>query len=257
MFSKKLMIKLSPKNRKLLNYMEKNYIQIINLKITEFALKMKVSPSFITKSLKKVGYYGWKDWIAFCLKDMVTSKSSSDIEKYIDKTLISSIRMSLKRLDLIKVKHLIEKIKERKTVNFTGWGYSFYIAEDQKRRYNYIGFPSRALNEKDGSINTIEKNSVLFVISISGYTSLTKEQVEYIKKNNVFMVLISGVDQNLSHVEYDLHFSSTVIDNTKIIENRAPRHSRLIIHFILDIIYLRLFNSNPKYEKMLEMLSEH
>jgi DNA-binding MurR/RpiR family transcriptional regulator len=38
--------------------MEKDYLEMIRMSITAFSKKFECSPSFITKTLKKVGYYG-------------------------------------------------------------------------------------------------------------------------------------------------------------------------------------------------------
>jgi DNA-binding MurR/RpiR family transcriptional regulator len=58
MFNTILVKKLSVKERQLLKVMEKDYLEMIRMSITAFSKKFECSPSFITKTLKKVGYYG-------------------------------------------------------------------------------------------------------------------------------------------------------------------------------------------------------
>ena len=260
MFSRVLIKDLSPNARKIIDFLKNHKEEAINMNISSLSKKMGCHPSFITRSLKRVGYNGWKDWNSFALKDMIEINPNGDYGIYLKNTLIKSIIKSINNVDMLNLNILINKITNSKAHNgiiFAGNGFSLYICRDQNRRYNRINIKSKYIDEKTGEINAISHNKIIFVVSISGHVSLTKNQITYLKKEkNSTLVLISGLPTEIK--DFDFIFNGSLIDNKNVIENQAPTHSRIVIYTILDMIFWKIFNhSFDKNNKLLELLQEY
>lgn len=240
MFNKTLYKDLNKNQKGIIDYLQKNIKNSLNTSIQEVAKKCGCSSSYITKTLKKIGFFGWKDYRAFAMSQLTIPKSHSNYSKYIEKTLFSSILYSLSHIDEMQISQISEKIIKNTNnfLYFIGEGFSYYISLDQKRRYSKLGIKAYAHDSTNYEYNSITSKDIVIMISASGYSKSLEDLYTFLKNKKVQNVLVT-VNPSISS-----KFENTILgafyDGEQMNEREIPRISRIIILIILDWIFIKV-----------------
>jgi DNA-binding MurR/RpiR family transcriptional regulator len=155
--------------------------------------------------------------------------------------LVSSIYGTINNIDVFAMQDVIKNINKYKKLAFIGTQYGLDIAEDQKRRYMKSGKIANIFDYYSGSIASIEDNSLVFLISLSGKSKIESRITNFIKsyKKNCKIIFISSYPpiKNIDFIDYQI--TGIIHDNVDINEKEIPRHSRIICYTILDYIYCK------------------
>lgn len=243
-FNKSLINDLNKNEKEKMMWLDENKLNIMNKSITEVAKELGCSPSFITKTLKKVGFYGWKDFLGILMNNKVISKYKNEYGAYLKESLFPSIEMSIGNNDELNINKLANLISETdKDIYFVGEGFSYFMALDQNRRYNKIGIRTFALNAIDYHVASIREGSIIIFISGSGMSESIIRSKNFLKNKNNTMVLVTS-NNRINDDDFDIIFKGTYYDTENINERELPRHSRIIILIMLDWIFTKVMSKN-------------
>lgn len=177
------------------NFIEKNKDSIINLSITELALRSNVSESTITRLCVKLGYRGFQAMKNNIAQEVVSSQAkihedlsvNDDINRIIDTVFDSSVQALLMTKSLLgstEIEQSIKHIAAAGKIVILGSGNSGSIAMDAHHKFLRLGLNAHGYS--DGhmqmiAVSGLGSGDVAIGISHSGSSIGIKEALEFAK----------------------------------------------------------------------------
>ncbi|AYW49812.1 MurR/RpiR family transcriptional regulator [Tetragenococcus halophilus] len=230
-----------------LNINERNVLQQVitnrkafyNLTVNEFANKNLVSKSFVIRLCKKLGYSGYSEFKYQLKIEVENSESQQTTQNILDVTT-EDLKETIRLIDSKKLEHLSHLLYQAPHIYTYGTGYGQKtILEDFKRG---IITSQRAITSLPTSIelrlysNTMEKNDILFIVSISGKVTNIKNDLILLKEKGITVVSITQFTTNelASISSINLYLKSTPISNPLSTDNPYTSYAPLCL--LLDLI---------------------
>ncbi len=248
---------LSDLDKKILEYLNSINSQnkLFVYKINDMAEEMGVTPSKITKTLKKCGFNGLKDFRKTVSMVNGESVSKNKLVQYLEKTLIVSMIKTVNDIDGFDIRFFNKSINEAEQVYIFGGGANIYLAEDFADKLNKIGVRAAAIDIAKSKANNIFDNSLIIALSISGQNYKMHNRIEHLMEKNKNIKLISislASESNISQFAAK-EFSIKFIDTLFLNERELPRHSRILMLTLLDVLFLEYYRTNrEKFDKLIE-----
>lgn len=237
--------------KKIADYVINNQEEIIDMTVSELAVKSIVSEATIIRFCKKCKLKGFHDLKINIAKEMVNSEeisTSNDIDiKNIGQSLknilankIEELKQTISMMNEDVIREILTIIKEARIVQFVAVGNTLPVALDGAYKFNQIGISS--------VVNTIWETQLAFT-----YTLTDKDVVIAISNSGSSKKLLTLVDvANKKHattISITNHENSPLANKCKYQINTATREklfmdefsfSRVSAMTVIETLYLLL-----------------
>ncbi|MEB7414772.1 MurR/RpiR family transcriptional regulator [Mammaliicoccus sciuri] len=225
-----------------LNDNDIHIIQMINqnihlihrLKIQEIADISHTSISSIHRLARKLGFDGYSDFKAYIKLNRQTSKPSTDIIESLEQDL----QQTMKHLKMIDYDYISEQINQAPYIYIYGTGVAqLNVARDAQRHFLSIHKRVMVINDENElkiAMNQMNKDDLIFIISLSGETSHLRENVEIMHTRNISYISITTLKDNYlaQNASHNIYVNSSPIE----LFNQTSYSSFLPYHIAFEVI---------------------
>lgn len=230
------------------------------LSITRLAKKIGASVSAINRWCNKLGFEGYKDFIASIKSQQKFDTNYSHLENETSKDIVYSISTTESTFRYSELMLVLKEIKKGKEIIFYGESFTFLQSEYYARLLRKINVRTSILNvASDISLILPNENAIHIFVSMSGKNPNVKRAFEKLTDNNqkMFTVSISAnKTTNISNkVNAELHgffYQSIDIDNYEL-----PIVAKLTTDYILMQLFIHIYmDDEPKYNKIIKNIAK-
>lgn len=198
---------LTPKERVIIEYIEKNSQEVISDSITELALKCESSESSIVRLCKKMGYKGFQelkialaqsgpmnDTAKYLQQDVEQGDSKKDIAIKVFNTSVQALTDTVTILTEENVEKAVKLIEDSRVISFFGVGGAGVVATDAYHRFCKLKKPCQLFTDYYSQINkglVADENDVIIAISHSGKTRDILVSLQKAKENRAKIIVIT------------------------------------------------------------------
>lgn len=217
----KYRLKLSDNDVQILKDINKYYEEIPDSSMKDLADRCYTSISTLHRIVLKIGFEGFSDFKIRISDDMYTTKLDQtlpfDEDDYLN-TYLNDIRLT-KRLNETEIKKVAEIILKKKYRYCFGTGWKQkQVIDNFSNDLLYYGesfITLRTENDLRMAVDSMNEDSLLIVLSLSGNIENYGELIEACKLKNVVIVSITSDRMNsLSDLsDYSLYYKENVLDN--------------------------------------------
>lgn len=239
---------LTATDKKIEEYISKHSEAVLSSSIHTLAAQMGVSPSSISKYIKKIGYRSYSRF-----KVNLAQKNSKTIDEQLEKddsintiqsklfsTVIRSYEMTLELIDDEVLEKVVEAIGQARRVFTFGVGASGMVCNDIYFKLSRIG--KNVVYHTDphiqlASLSSATPEDLVIGISYSGTTREVQSALGIARERSIPSISITGL-------------GNTQLDSLSTYSLKVPRHEKTIRSaaitsrndslFLVDLIYLRL-----------------
>ena len=237
--------------KKIADYVINNKEKVIEMTVSELAVKSNVSEATIVRFCKKCDLKGFHDLKINIAKEMVNSKDnkvsnkldSNDIAQSLQNILankIEELKQTISMMQEEEIKQILDSIKRARIVQFAAVGNTIPVAMDGTYKFNQLGiaaFTNTIWETQLAFAYTLTKKDVVIVISNSGSS-----------KNLVTLLEIAN-ERQATTISITNHENSPVANKSKYHINTATREklfldefsfSRVSAMVVIETLYLLL-----------------
>lgn len=241
---------LKPSERKIAKFILNYPEEVINMSITELALKSGTSNSAVVRLCKTLNYNGYREMIVAVTTDIATNGEAED--EYTDiqpgddlQTIIrnvchnnkKSIEETLQVLSYQQVEKAVDAIVKTKRIDFYGVGASGIICMDacQKfQRIHKICYAHYDYHMQLTSAATLHKGDVAVIISYSGNTKEVVDVMRIAKQSGATVIGITKYGKSIVSEEADIVLS---LSSPETSIRSGAMGSRIAQLNVVDIIF--------------------
>lgn len=237
------------------NYIEENFKQVINMSVKELAKESKVSPASIVRFAKMLGYAGYSNMKIDIAKgkpwtvedsSMIIEKND-DVESIVNKLEQINRKTVEKTIEILALKKLIkatELLRNARGIYIYAVGGSGIIALDLSYKFSRIN--KICFYNNDAHINManaahIGKEDVVIAISYSGETKevIIPVEIAKAKGSKIISIVASGKSTISRLSDYEINIPRE--ESSIRIGTISSRNSALMI---TDLLYLAVASDN-------------
>lgn len=239
--------KLSDTEKIILDNMENEINNIPNLTIIKLANKTFTSTTSLHRLITKLGFDGYSAF-KYTIEDYLNDNRSKNFINIEENTYLKNSLSDLKityKLNKSKFNHVVQDIVSHKDLYCFGTGWKQKQAVDNfANDLLYYGHSLKTLRNIDDlriASRTLNKDSLVFIVSLSGNLSGYKEIIDLIVENNVTLIAVTQYSENplATLATHSLQF----VDTSLNIHNH--HWSSVPLNFILD----QLMHEISEYSK--------
>ncbi|MGL6113944.1 MurR/RpiR family transcriptional regulator [Cetobacterium sp. SF1] len=245
---------------KISQYIEKNLEEVKLLNTYELGKKCGVSQASIVRFSKKLGFSGFPEFkialssdigkqevennINIIHEEIKADDSTEDTSKKVAYENIKTIEDTLKLLDFEALDEAVKELDRARKIFILGGGFSGIAARDFYYKLLEIG--KMAIFESDSHIqfsnfSTIEKDDVVFVVSLSGKSLDIYNLLKEPKRRGVKIITLTKFSPNPVS---DLGDVKLAIASEKNNFRSTALSSRIAQLTVIDMIYVKLIQRN-------------
>lgn len=240
---------LNANERAVLHTIISNKNEYIDLTIDEFAKKCLVSKSFIMRLCKKLSYTGYSEFKYQLKNEIVNNSVEQSTQSIIDSTQ-QDIEETIRLLDNTTLNNICTFLERAHHIYSYGTGYGQKtILEDFKRgfissRRVMTSLPSSVELRLNSEI--MQKDDVLFIVSMSGQVENIMNQLVHLKEKGVIVISITQFSTNLlaNLSSINLYLKTTPLNHSLTPEIPYVSYASLCV--LLDIIVKNYLNFSKK-----------
>ncbi|QRV22096.1 MurR/RpiR family transcriptional regulator [Lacrimispora saccharolytica] len=231
--------KLNNNDFYILQYVKEHIPLCLNFSISELSEKCSVSTASILRTAKKLGFSGYSEF-KYYLRQEKTNEKNISIKRELVSELNNDIQQTIKLFEQNTVKNVIFNMMKEADVIYaygTGHGQRLILSEFARClmnvKKNLIVIP--ASTELNIAMDTMKKNDLLFIASLSGNLKFTKEVILNLMLKEIPTVSITNLSNNelASLVKYNFYYQSSSISK----DRNLNTSSFLTLHLLLHLIY--------------------
>ncbi|MGW9019010.1 MurR/RpiR family transcriptional regulator [Priestia megaterium] len=185
--------KLNDTDDQIIEYILKNKQEVVKLSIQRLAANLYTVPNSIIRLSKKLGYDGYSQ-LKNSLKEEVNEAKEAKEE-----SLQFNIKRTFSLIDIEKIAIVVKMLYEAKRVLFFGVGDTALFCEMMVKNLKIAGKQSDFYihrHEAIYGINELEKDDVLFLLSLSGETEQVLEMAELGKSKKIKIITLTHFNRN-------------------------------------------------------------
>lgn len=243
------------------NYILEQEINITNLSARFIAKEINTAPSTITRFCQKIGFEGFNEFKQAYLKEL--DYLSSHFEQinpnypfeYNDKNIVvankigqlyhETINDTLSLIEHDSLQGCINLIKKAKHIYISSSGVQGDLAQTFKDKMLKIGKNVVIESRQDEAFyraSFCEEDSIFIIISYSGETDTPLRVAKKVKERNIPLIAITSYGGNsLSEIA---NYTLTVSTREKLIQNLGSFSMNISTLFLLDVLYINIFNDD-------------
>lgn len=225
------------------------------------AKQINTAPSTVIRLCQKIGYEGYNDFKQAFLQEIeYLSSHFNEINPnypfdYNDKNVVVANKMgqlyheiindTLSLIDHDILQASINILKKAKTIYVCSSGVQSDLAKTFKDKMLKIGKNVIVESKMDDAFymaSFCENDSVFLMISYSGETENILRIAEKLTKRNIFLIAVTTYGGN--SLSQFANYTLAVSTREKLISNLGSFSMNLSTLFLLDILYMNIFNDN-------------
>lgn len=228
-------ISINNTEKKIIGYILENSNLFSNIKITDIANDLYISPNTIIRLCKKLGYSGFSE-----LKYELVNTAKGVKQTSLDSSHISIHNSILQTLSINKPERLIEcatLMHESNKIIIFSLGLSQFPSHSFAKKLQYLNKLCLVPDDRDANIlyaTNFKEGDLAIVVSSSGNTDIIRKICSILKTKNVTMISLTGFSQNIlsqfSDIRLYAYLKQYHIDNNDLT-------SRIGFNIVLDLLF--------------------
>lgn len=198
---------LTPKEVKIVEYIEKNDQEVMRYSITELALKCDSSETSIVRLCKKMGFKGYQEFkialaqnasgnqsIKHLQQDVELGDSSIDIAKKVFQASVQALHDTATILSQENLDAAVELLTKAKVISFFGVGGAGAVATDAYHRFCKLQKPCQLFTDYYSQINkslVVDAGDLIIAVSHSGKTRDILVSLQQAKERNAKIIAVT------------------------------------------------------------------
>lgn len=252
-------------------YILKQQNNLNNLSARFIAKEINTAPSTITRFCQKIGYQGFNEFKQAYLNEVdYLSSHFEEINpnypfEYNDKNITVANKMGQLYHEIINdtlslISHdslqaSISLIKNAKNIYISSSGVQSDLAKTFKDKMLKIGKNVIIESKQDEAFyraSFCDSESVFIIISYSGETQVILRVAKKVKERKIPLIAITSYGGN--SLSNEANHTLVVSSREKLIQNLGSFSMNLSTLFLLDVLYMNVFNDNFKtnYNKKIQ-----
>ncbi|WOV83826.1 MurR/RpiR family transcriptional regulator [Sporosarcina jeotgali] len=183
---------------KIYTYLTANETQVIYLSLTELCEASGAAEATVLRFFRKLGYKGFQDFKYSYAQELSAGTAVPEQGTYLDKIRTNMVRAVEDSAGLVDEKELqrtIEVMKQKDNIVIFGVGSSGIAGLDMQSRLMRIGRQATAVIDPHFQVmlaSSLNENSVVIAISISGGTKDIVDSVKIAKEKGAAIVVLTN-----------------------------------------------------------------
>ena len=258
---------LRKSERKVADFVLKNPMQLIRMRIVDLAQEAEVSEPTVVRFCRAVGCHGFQDFKLALAQQLAASPSYGQIavtegdstREYTHKVFDSTIDTLLKVRESLEIERLdsaVAAICAAERVEFYGFGASAAVAFDAQHKFFRLQITSAAYSDphlQNMSATSLHSGDVVVAISQSGRTQALIDSMELVKQAGGIVIAIapsgSPITSNAS--------IAIEVDAKEDIKIYTPLSSRIAHLAVIDVLAIGVAKKKgPQLQQHLQKLQE-
>ena len=211
-------LKLTQREKKIIEFMKNNGDTFLNDTITEFSEKAGVSEATMVRFCKHLGYKGYQDFKVHAAREMLPQERqfNPQLDREDDSSMICSkvfnselsvLSRTLLEMDIKILEKAAEVLSNASKIVIFGTGGSLNVAKDALHKFMKIGLMVYVYEDIDLQLmaaSLLREKDVAIVISHSGSNLRTMKCMEIARQGGAFTVALTGLGKNPISKEADI-----------------------------------------------------
>ena len=258
---------LRKSERKVANFVLRNPLQVIRMRIVDLAQEAEVSEPTVVRFCRAEGCHGFQDFKLALAQQLASSPSYGQIavtdtdstREYTHKVFDSTVDTLLKVRESLIIERLdaaVAAICNAQRVEFYGFGASAAVAFDAQHKFFRLQITSAAYSDphlQNMSATSLHAGDVVVAISQSGRTQALLDSMELVKKAGAIVIALapsgSPIARNAS--------IAIEIDAKEDIQIYTPLSSRIVHLAVIDVLAIGVAQKKgPQLQEHLQQLQE-
>ena len=183
---------------KIYTYLTANETQVIYLSLTELCEASGAAEATVLRFFRKLGYKGFQDFKYSYAQELAADVAIPEQGTYLDKIRTNMVRAVEDSAGLVDEKELqrtIEVMKQKDNIVIFGVGSSGIAGLDMQSRLMRIGRQATAVIDPHFQVmlaSSLNENSVVIAISISGGTKDIVDSVKIAKEKGAAIIVLTN-----------------------------------------------------------------
>lgn len=238
--------------KKIADYILKNYKEVVNMTIVELAEACSTSVATVSRFCKKCemdGFHHLKISLAKEISNLDTNIkvsntiSRDDIAQSLQNILankMKELQQTISFMDPVKLNDILNYIQRAGFVHFVAAGNTLPVALDGAFKFNQIGIRSMAetiWERQVGLTLSMKQGDVMIAISNSGESKRVVQLVQEAKKLGVITIGITNNPNSTVAREAEMHIQTATMEKLFLNEFYFSRVSATVV---IEVLYLFL-----------------
>ena len=203
-------VKLTQREKKIVDFLKENGDSFLNDTITEFSEKAGVSDATMVRFCKHLGYRGYQDFKMNVAREMLPKENqynpvlgreddSSSICSKIFNNEMSVLSRTLLETDIKVLEQIAERLRKANKIMIFGTGGSMNVAQDALHKFMKVGLLVHVYEDIDLQLmaaSLMREGDVALAISHSGGNLRTLRCLELAKEGGAFAIALTGLGKN-------------------------------------------------------------
>ena len=183
---------------KIYSYLTANVTHVIYLSLTELCEASGVAEATVLRFFRKLGYRGFQDFKYSYAQELAADATVPEHGTYLDKIRNNMVKAVEDSAGLVEEKELqrtIEVMKQKNNIVIFGVGSSGIAGLDMQSRLIRIGRQATAVTDPHFQVmlaSSLNENSVVIAISISGGTKDIVDSVKIAKEKGATVIVLTN-----------------------------------------------------------------
>lgn len=183
---------------KIYTFITTNRSSILYLSLTELCEASGVAEATVLRFFRKLKYKGFQDFKYSLAQELAMEKAPAEDGTYMEKirnNMMQAVEDSADLIDEAELQNAIQVIMEKQNIVIFGVGSSGIAGLDMQSRLLRIGRQANAVIDPHFQVmlaSSLDENSVVIAISISGGTKDIVDSVEIAKEKGATIVVLTN-----------------------------------------------------------------
>ncbi|MEW4221378.1 MurR/RpiR family transcriptional regulator [Rossellomorea marisflavi] len=185
--------KLNDTDDQIIDYIKERHAEFVTQSIQTVAANVFTVPNTITRLSKKLGYDGFSHMKSSLKEELESPGETPEDDSH------SLIQKTFEILDKERMEEAARLLVDSKQIQLFGVGDSSDLCEMVARNFRVVGKPTHHhvhRHEILHSLDQMNHQSILFLISLSGETPLVIEAATKAKERNIPMITLTHFTKN-------------------------------------------------------------
>mgnify|MGYP001438179511 CR=1 FL=1 len=239
--------------QKIYSYVKEHSEDIVFQSLTELAIACQVGEATVLRFCRKLGYRGYQEFKLALARELSMREKNGDDETYVEKVrsnMIQAVDDTYKLVDDNQLTQAVDHVTEARNVVVYGVSSSGIAGLDLQNRLMRIGMNIETITDSHNQVirsNSVDKETVVIAISLTGSTKDVIEAVKVSKRNGAKVIAITNYTESPLTKYADNVLLTSAKENPLDSGSLVSKISQL---FVIDLLCTGITMKN--YEKAKE-----
>lgn len=240
---------------KLYHYIRKNFEDVLYQSLTQTANACYVGEATVLRFCRKLGYKGYQEFKLSLARELSTYQKNDHHETYISKirnNMVQALEDTYALVDDNELQKAIDSIYHARSVVVFGVSSSGIAGLDMQNRLMRIGISIETITDSHNQMirsNSVNKETVIVAISLTGSTKDVVDAVKNGKKNGATIVAITNYTASPLTSYADHILLTSAKENPLDSGSLVSKISQL---FVIDLLCTGITMKNHKKAKKIK-----